>query len=100
MAFRPGGTCRDVARTRVFSRRLSRGTSAAKEAAEKVLATGRNSRFLGAEAPRNDKIKDRHRGNGHPSSPATPPDMRGRIRRFGGLSCVPANKRGSPSESK
>src|SRR5208337_468839 len=28
----------------------------------------------------------RHRGDGHPSSPATPPDMRVRIRRFGGLS--------------
>jgi hypothetical protein len=29
---------------------------------------------------------NRHRGTGHPASPATPPDMRVRIRRFGGLS--------------
>ena len=35
-----------------------------------------------------------------PTFPVTPPDMRVRIRRFGGLSYVPANKRGSPSESK
>jgi len=28
---------------------------------------------------------DRHRGTGRPASPATPPDMRVRIRRFGGL---------------
>jgi hypothetical protein len=30
--------------------------------------------------------KNRHRGTGRPASPATPPDMRVRIRRFGGLS--------------
>jgi hypothetical protein len=29
---------------------------------------------------------NRDRGDGHPSSPPTPPDMRVRIRRFGGLS--------------
>src|SRR6266446_9337244 len=29
---------------------------------------------------------NRHRGSGHPLSPATPPYMRVRIRRFGGLS--------------
>jgi len=29
---------------------------------------------------------NRHRGTGRPASPATPPDMRVRIRRFGGLS--------------
>ncbi len=29
---------------------------------------------------------NRHRGEGRPSSPATPPYMRVRIRRFGGLS--------------
>ena len=30
--------------------------------------------------------RNRHRGTGHPASPATPPYMRVRIRRFGGLS--------------
>jgi hypothetical protein len=30
--------------------------------------------------------QNRHRGTGHPASPATPPDMRVRIRRFGGFS--------------
>jgi hypothetical protein len=29
---------------------------------------------------------NRHRGRGYPRAPATPPDMRVRIRRFGGLS--------------
>ena len=42
---------------------------------------------------------NRHRGESRLSSPATPPYMRVRIRRFGELS-YPANKRGSPSESK
>jgi hypothetical protein len=31
-------------------------------------------------------LPNRHRGTGRPASPATPPDMRVRIRRFGGLS--------------
>src|ERR1035438_4801975 len=35
-------------------------TSGAEEAAEKVVAMERNSRFLGAKAPRNDKIKGLH----------------------------------------
>jgi hypothetical protein len=33
-----------------------------------------------------DRHTNRHRGESHLSSPATPPDMRVRIRRFGGLS--------------
>ena len=31
------------------------------------------------------KVQNRHRGSGHPLSPATPPDMRVRIGRFRGL---------------
>jgi len=61
----------------------------------------RNPLLLQCVTLPNDKlVVNRHRGDGHPSSPATPPDMRVRIRRFGGLSYVPANKRGTPSESK
>ena len=43
---------------------------------------------------------DRHRGRGYPRSPATPPDMRVRIRRFGGLSRSEGANVRSPSESK
>src|SRR5580692_11811140 len=32
-----------------------------------------------------ERIQNRHRGSGRPLSPATPPDMRGRIGRFSGL---------------
>ncbi len=43
--------------------------------------TGKGKLALKALLPRN-----RHRGESHLSSPATPPDKRVRIRRFGGLS--------------
>ena len=43
---------------------------------------------------------NRDRGESHLSSPPTPPYMRVRIRRFGGLSYFPTNSRGTPSESK
>src|SRR5262244_790563 len=39
---------------------------------------------------------NRHRGNGRPLSPATPPYMRVRIRRFGGLSGIRTNHRRKP----
>ncbi|HEV2731740.1 MAG TPA: hypothetical protein VGV15_17050, partial [Terriglobales bacterium] len=42
--------------------------------------------FRPAKKKENPELKNRHRGKGHPSSPATPPYMRVRIRRFGGLS--------------
>jgi hypothetical protein len=45
-------------------------------------------------------LVNRHRGRGYPRTPATPPDMRVRIRRFGGLSCPGSTNRGKPSESK
>ena len=47
-----------------------------------------------------EQFPDRHRGRGYPRTPATPPDMRVRIRRFGGLSRTGTTKRGRPSESK
>jgi len=43
---------------------------------------------------------DRHRGGGHPPTPATPPYVRDRIRRFGGLSEGSGPRRGIPSASK
>ena len=43
-------------------------------------------RFPSSSRPSPTSYRDRHRGSGHPLSPATPPDMRVRIRRFGGLS--------------
>ncbi|MGA2949595.1 MAG: hypothetical protein ABSD86_19815, partial [Candidatus Sulfotelmatobacter sp.] len=42
-------------------------------------------------------LPNRHRGAGHPASPATPPDMRVRIRRFGGFSEELTTRGGSPS---
>ena len=43
---------------------------------------------------------DRHRGESRLSSPATRPDMRVRIRRFGGLSEPRTVNSESPSEAK
>jgi hypothetical protein len=43
---------------------------------------------------------NRHRGESHLSSPATPPYMRVRIRRFGQIELNPSNNLGSPSASK
>jgi hypothetical protein len=43
---------------------------------------------------------NRDRGEPHGSSPPTPPDMRVRIRRFGGLSNQRTINLGTPSESK
>lgn len=48
---------------------------------------------------RNGRI-NRHRGRSYLRAPATPPDMRVRIRRFGGLSRSEAANVGSPRESK
>jgi hypothetical protein len=45
------------------------------------------------------KVK-RHRGSGHPPTPATPPCVRNRTRRFGGLSRSQVARRGRPSASK
>ncbi|MGA8622243.1 MAG: hypothetical protein WB660_27445, partial [Candidatus Sulfotelmatobacter sp.] len=53
---------------------------------------------LGCRPGRNDKasfVANRHRGTGRPASPATPPDMRVRIRRFGGLSRAHDHRRES-----
>jgi hypothetical protein len=44
------------------------------------------SRRQKAESRKAEAEGNRHRGESHLSSPATPPDMRVRIRRFGGLS--------------
>src|SRR4029077_13430826 len=43
---------------------------------------------------------NRHRGSGHPLSPATPPYMRVRIRRFGGLRLGPYDPPMPPSPPK
>ena len=52
-------------------------------------------------SPRSNRlIRNRDRGKPHGSSPPTPPDMRVRIRRFGGLSYRPPVNLGIPSESK
>ena len=53
-----------------------------------------------AISARGDMQRDRHRGRGYPRPPATPPDMRVRIRRFGGLSLSGTYSRGSSSSSK
>jgi hypothetical protein len=44
--------------------------------------------------------QNRHRGESHLSTPATPPDKRVRIRRFEGLSYLPVYSLGIPRESK
>jgi hypothetical protein len=44
--------------------------------------------------------RNRHRGESHLSTPATPPDKRVRIRRFEGLSYLPVYSLGIPRESK
>jgi NADPH-dependent 2,4-dienoyl-CoA reductase/sulfur reductase-like enzyme len=44
--------------------------------------------------------ENRHRGESHLSTPATPPDKRVRIRRFEGLSYLPVYSLGIPRESK
>jgi hypothetical protein len=44
--------------------------------------------------------ENRHRGRGYPRTPATPPDMRVRIRRFGELSRSVTTKEGRPREAK
>ena len=46
------------------------------------------------------RTENRDRGKPRGSTPPTPPDMRVRIRRFGGLSYYPPVKLGIPSELK
>ena len=43
---------------------------------------------------------DRHRGGGHPPTPATPPYVRVRIRRFEKLLCYSSTSEGRPSDLK
>src|SRR5215472_17169144 len=60
-----------------------------------IFATNSFPRCFDPTAPA--KITaNRHRGSGRPLSPATPPYMRVRIRRFGGLSGNRANQRRKP----
>jgi len=50
-----------------------------------ALTPGEVTLSAGPRRGRPRSCKNRHRGSGHPLSPATPPDMRVRIGRFRGL---------------
>ncbi len=58
------------------------------------------SAFCETWASEDFDLNNRDRGEPHSSTPPTPPDMRVRIRRFGGLSHKRSINRGIPSESK
>jgi hypothetical protein len=64
------------------------------------VPVSRNQNFLSIYSNCKYLRTHRHRGEGHPSRPATPPYVRVRIRRFGGLSRGPHHHRGKPELSK